>query len=319
MTKDYQIDLVDKKILYELDKNCRIHLSKIANRIKRSKQLVDYRIKRLEQDGYIRGYNTVIDFSKLGLFSLRVYLKLKPITPEKEREFIHFLKNQKEIWWLVSVENICDVAYATLVKEIYEFYEHLDKLAKYNEIIESKQVVIYSNISQFTKSYILESKARDQFKIGYSKKSEFDKSDLKLLKIISDNARTPLIDISLKLGIKPQSVMYRLKKLEEKKIIVGYRANIDIEKLGYKNYKIYLSLLNNSKIEELNKYCISHPNIVTTNKTIGGADFEIELQLRDINHLYKILDEIKEKFHLVIKSYIYGVAREEIKMTYFFL
>ena len=152
MTEDYKIDLIDRKILNELDKNCREHLSQISSRIKKSKQLVDYRIKKLEQINYIRGYNTVIDFSKLGLLSFRVYIKLKPITPETEEEFIEFLKNQKEIWWLVSVENIWDIAYAMLVGQVYDFYAHIDKISKYNEIIESKQIVIYSHISQFEKS-----------------------------------------------------------------------------------------------------------------------------------------------------------------------
>ena len=314
----YKIDLIDRKILQELDRNCREPLSMIAKKIKKSKQLVNYRIKKLEQEDYISGYNTVIDFSKLGLMSFRVYIKLKPLTPEKEKEFVDFLKKQEEIWWLMSVENICDIAYATLVKDINEFYEHLDKIAKYNNIIKSKQVVIYSHISQFTKSYISESKTREIFTIGFSQKTEFDEGDLKLLKIISDNARISLVDLASKMGIKPQSVIYRLKKLEERKIIVGYRTNINVEKLGYKNYKIYFNLLNNSKLKELESYCLTNLNIVTMNKTIGGADFEIELQLKNINDLYKILDEIKTKFSSTIKSYEFGVAREEIKMTYFY-
>jgi DNA-binding Lrp family transcriptional regulator len=317
MANESKIDLIDKKILIELDKNCREHLSKISRKIKKSKQLVDYRIKKLENANYVSGYNTLIDFSKLGFISFRVYIKLKPITPEKEKAFLDFLKNQSEVWWLVSVENICDIAYATLVNEVYDFYTHLDKLSRYADIIETKQIVIYSHITQFTKSYILDEKEKDAFNIGKSNKSEFDESDIKLLKIISENARMPLIDIAVKMKIKPQSVMYRLKKLEEKGIIKGYRAKINIEKLGYKNYKIYINLLNNLKIRELENYCHLNSNIVTINRTIGGHDFEIELQLEDIKKLYKILDEIKEKFSQVIKSFEYGIAREEIKMTYF--
>lgn len=315
------IDLIDRKILSELDKNARTPISDIAKTIKKSKQLINYRMKNLEEQGLILGYNAVIDYSKLGFISFRVYINLKTITPEKQKEFVDFLKEQKEIWWLVSVENICDIAYAVFAKDIYDFYKHLDKISKFNKCIKSKEIVIYSNIKQYPKSYLLNNTQRSleikKFMIGFSsKKEDFDNIDLKLLEIIGKNARLQLISIASKLDMKPQSVVYRIKKLEEKQIIKGYRANINIGLLGFKNYKIYLHLLDNSRIKEIEAFFEINPFVVTTNKTIGSADFEIELQLEDINQLYKILDAMRKNFSDIIESYEYGVAREEIKMIY---
>jgi Lrp/AsnC family leucine-responsive transcriptional regulator len=319
METKFKLDIIDMKILSELDKNARVNLGIISGKIKKSKQLISYRIKNLEKIKVISGYNTVIDFSKLGLMSIRVYIKLNSMTPKKNKEFIEFLKKQKEIWWLMSVENICDIAYATLVKNINEFYSHLDKLSRYNKFIKSKQIVIYSHIKQYLKSYLIEEeKINIEILIGASmEKEEIDKTDFMLLKLISDNARISLIDLSVKLKIKPQSIVYRLRKLENRQIIKGYRVNINTNLLGFKNYKIYLNLIKNSKNKELENYCLLNPYIINTNKTIGGADFEIELQLKEINDLYKILDELREKFSDVIKDFEYGIAREEIKMIYF--
>ena len=301
----------------ELNKNARIPLSKISKKIKKSKQLINYRIKNLEKRRVILGYNTIIDYSKLGYMSFRVYINLKSIMPKNQKEFVEFLKNQKKVWWLVSVENICDIAYAILVKDIYEFYDHLEKISKYNQFIKTKQIVIYSHIKQFPKAYILDKENTESGTlIGASKKEEIDDTDIKLLKIISSDGRIPLIELSSKLGMKPQSAMYRLKKLEKREVIKGYRININIELLGFKNYKIYLHLINTSKNKQIENYCKLNPFVVTTNKTIGGADFEIELQLSDINSFYKILDEIRERFSDVIESHEYGVAREDIKVVY---
>ncbi|MFH1917977.1 MAG: winged helix-turn-helix transcriptional regulator [Nanoarchaeota archaeon] len=313
-----KIDLIDRKILSELDKDARQTLNQIAKKVGKSKQLINYRIKNLEQRGVIKGYNAIIDYSKLGFLSFRVYIKLKGIAPKKQEEFVDFLKKQKEVWWLMSVENICDIAYATFVEDVYEFYGYLEKLSKYNKYIQSKEVVIYSHIRQFSKSYILDKiSSREEYLVGASKKDKFDKVDLKLLELISENARISLIDLASKLKMAPQSVTYRLKNLEKKEIVKGYRVNLDLDKLGFKDYKIYLRLINNSRMKDLEDFCKSNKSIVTTNKTIGGADFEIELQLNDLEEFHKILDKLREKFSDIIDSYKYGVARKEIKMVYF--
>ena len=81
-----KLDYYDKKILFELDKNSRITTSSIAKQIRKSKQFVDYRIKRLEEEKVILGYTTVIDYSKLGYTSIRVYFKYHKITPEQQNQ-----------------------------------------------------------------------------------------------------------------------------------------------------------------------------------------------------------------------------------------
>ena len=75
-----KLDYYDKKILFELDKNARITTSSLAKKIRKSKQFVDYRIKKLEQEKIIKGYTSVIDYSKLGYISMRIYFKLHNIT-----------------------------------------------------------------------------------------------------------------------------------------------------------------------------------------------------------------------------------------------
>jgi len=58
------LDLKDRKILYYLDINSRQSNSDIAKKVGLSKEVVNYRIKRLEKEGIIKGYYTVLDFYK---------------------------------------------------------------------------------------------------------------------------------------------------------------------------------------------------------------------------------------------------------------
>ena len=84
------LDLLDRKIIYQLDLNARQSNAQIAKKVRTSKEVVNYRIKRLEKDGYISGYHTIINFWKLGYQTIRIYLKFIDISPENKKKLIDF-------------------------------------------------------------------------------------------------------------------------------------------------------------------------------------------------------------------------------------
>ena len=61
-----------------------------------------------------------------------------------------------------------------------------------------------------------------------------DSFDLKILKIISKDSRKPLRDIGKSIGIySPSAISRRIKEMQKDKIIQGFNAEIDFNKLGY--------------------------------------------------------------------------------------
>lgn len=60
------IDDIDKGLLELLQKNCRISIGRIANRLGLPKSTVQYRIKRLEATGVIGGYHAQINPERIG-------------------------------------------------------------------------------------------------------------------------------------------------------------------------------------------------------------------------------------------------------------
>src|SRR3989338_9273021 len=100
----YDLDLKDRKILYELDIKSRQTYNEIGKKVGLSKDSVIYRINNLQKAGIIKQFHTVIDVGKLGFISFRLYLKLQNATPEKEVEIIEFLKHRKIVTWIVSID-----------------------------------------------------------------------------------------------------------------------------------------------------------------------------------------------------------------------
>ena len=59
-----------------------------------------------------------------------------------------------------------------------------------------------------------------------------DEIDLIILDILSTNARETQADIARAVGLAPSAVLERIRKLEARKIIRGYSANVDPNILG---------------------------------------------------------------------------------------
>ena len=87
-----KIDLKDRKILFELDKNARISYAQIGKKVGLSTEVVHYRIKRFEEKGIITNYHTSINFCKLGLTHFKICLKFNGIDLKTEENYYKKIK-----------------------------------------------------------------------------------------------------------------------------------------------------------------------------------------------------------------------------------
>ncbi|MHA4811165.1 Lrp/AsnC family transcriptional regulator [Flavitalea flava] len=61
-----------------------------------------------------------------------------------------------------------------------------------------------------------------------------DNIDLNILQLMQENARIPNVDMAKKLEMAPSAVLERVKKLEQKKVIRNYTANINPASINQK-------------------------------------------------------------------------------------
>jgi Lrp/AsnC family transcriptional regulator, leucine-responsive regulatory protein len=297
--REIKLDLKDRKILHELDKNARQSNSEIARKVRLNKNTVNYKIKRIEDEKVILGYYTVVDYSKLGFIGFRVYFNFFNTNPETEKEIINWLINSKEVGVVVGVESPYDCAFHVWTKSIYEFDEFwLEFKKKFREYIWKERVYINSKVYHFKRKYLLNLKSLDFEVIGGSEKVDFDDLDFKILRLLSKNARTSILDIAEKLKKPERTIAFRIKQLEKKKIIQGYRANLDVAKLGYDYYKLNCILNNMEKYDLLFRFSQDHVNVVYINRTVSELDLELDIEIKGRKEMLNFVQELKEKFSL---------------------
>ena len=152
--------------------------------------------------------------------------------------------------------------------------------------------------------------------MGGQGKAYFDKKDMEIMVSLSKNARMSLLEIGQKIDISPELVSYRIKQLEKKGIIQGYRAMINVEKLGYQFYKAEIRLSKYDRIKEILSFCHQHPNIYQVDKTIGGETLEIEFHVKSLKEMFSIIEEFEKLFPKTIESFDYITVLSEEKTTY---
>jgi Lrp/AsnC family transcriptional regulator, leucine-responsive regulatory protein len=64
------------------------------------------------------------------------------------------------------------------------------------------------------------------------KRNHIDKLDVAILEALQENARISLSELGRQIGLSQPAMSERVKRLEERGIITGYGARIDVEVLG---------------------------------------------------------------------------------------
>jgi DNA-binding Lrp family transcriptional regulator len=314
-----KIDLKDRKILYELDLNCRQSNTQIGKKVGLKKDVVAYRINKLQEEGVIKKFFTVIDAFKLGYSVYRVYLKFQDIPINIKNEIINYFVKYKNSWSVYSMSGPFDFGTVLWIKNIYEFYQVYDELLdKYGKYISQKIVSIYVQADEYEKSYLLlnDYKGSDRKKFTIISDGNFvdiDEIDYKILDLLALNARKSLIEIAEKLKISSQTVKYRIDNLLKSGVIKGFRVNLDISKLDLQYFDLRLNLSDHSQRKNIVDYLKNIPYFKCLNTTIGYIDLESEFHIKDMESVIQILEEISIKFPGAIRDHYFLRTRETHK------
>ncbi len=117
------MDKYDAQILHELQIEGRLSNRDLAERIALSPAPCWRRVKRLEDEGYIRGYSAQVNHKKIGLQIIAfVEVSLNIHHPETIQNFLTMIANEPGILECHSVTGQCDYLLKIVSKDM-ESYE----------------------------------------------------------------------------------------------------------------------------------------------------------------------------------------------------
>jgi DNA-binding Lrp family transcriptional regulator len=321
-----KLDKLDYRILYLLDCDAGQSFAEIGKKLGVGRDVILYRVKRLEELGVIKKYVSLIDYGKLGFLVGALYVKFQHETPQLRNDIMRYYHDMPAVWWLLDMTPNYDFAFGWFGRDLHELKKmKIEILKRYRKYFKDFRFRVYNKQLHFNRSYLAHEGDMDHEQIEIREtpvtivaatEKLTDAIDDAILAVLAENARKPYVEIANQLGLSAAQVHYRIAQLKKNGILLGARAMLDLEKLGIDFFKLDIHLDDYSVYEQVVRFCHSLPNVVYSYDVIGGADIELDLEVKDYTEFSNLVDAIKAKFGPAISHTEAYQFKKEHKLIY---
>lgn len=298
-----ELDLLDRKIIYQLDLDARQPASAIAKKLRVAKETINFRIKRLLKKNIIKGFYAIIDTSLINQFFFKIFIKFKEIHPNRRKEILDFFASYPKMSQVLLLEGEFDVQLFLLAEEnnnLMNFMENLNSFC--GEELQKKEILIVNTIYRFNQKFLHNEKQSLTISVTTKNKGyKFDKISWAVLKEISKNARISILEIANNLKISSQLAQYHLKKLIREKVIVSTHIAINYDKLDLQHYHLTFRINDHKILNSVFQFFNQKNKSIFATKMIGYYDGSAELIVKNNKELREFVDELLIAFSENIK------------------
>jgi Lrp/AsnC family leucine-responsive transcriptional regulator len=118
--------------------------------------------------------------------------------------------------------------------------------------------------------------------------TDMDDLDAQILGALQRDGRAKNADLAREFGVAPSTMLERVRRLEERGIIRGYRAVADLKALGLTVQGFVMVILdrhNTELIRRLEEEIQSIPHVRSCFHLTGRFDYMLQVAARDLDHL----------------------------------
>ncbi len=307
------LDLKDQKIISILTSNAKTNISNIAKEVELSKSNISRRINKYIDQKIILGFHANIDAKQLGIYSTMLFIKFNSLLDKDE--YIQKMILEDQIYSMTEILGTFDLILGFYHTNTFNSKQKiLDKVLDFNKIKEFKIKNIFTN---FTSLNYLNKDIKETLLIeNNSTQYKIDETDYKILSILSENCRIPIIELANNINIPRETVQYRLKKLESQKIIGKYQPNINYFVLGIEYYILTIRLKRPSQKNIIIK------ELSNTNRFNTILEEDSDTEIIGFGFFYSIDDfrnfetKLITKFHKDIFDYSFEIGRCQHKLDW---
>jgi Lrp/AsnC family leucine-responsive transcriptional regulator len=113
--------------------------------------------------------------------------------------------------------------------------------------------------------------------------SEFDNFDSRILELLQKDARITMAELGRRVHLSQPAVTERVRKLELSGVIKGYRAEVDLSRLGYGiRAMIRLARADYARVVKLIEQT---PEVINAYNVTGQDSWMLEIAVIDVAHL----------------------------------
>lgn len=116
-----------------------------------------------------------------------------------------------------------------------------------------------------------------------------DEIDRHIVILMQENARISVTELGKRIGLSTPAANERLKRLEEREVITGYRAVVNPEKLG-KHVTAFI-LYDTTRCEAFREFCRQQPSVMECHRLAGQYSYLVKVVTENVRTLETFIDE----------------------------
>lgn len=121
-----------------------------------------------------------------------------------------------------------------------------------------------------------------------------DVTDWAILAELQQDGRLPLTELGRRVSLSASAVTERVKRLESMGVITGYRAEVDLGKVGFPVLAVVRLKYPGSRHQPLRDLLAERAEILECLRTTGDDCYLLKVAATSMGHLEQVVDELAQ-------------------------
>ncbi len=316
----------DRKILALLCANIRLPLTKIAQRLRISRQSVEYRLGVMERAHLIAGSRTVINIRKLGYYSYHYFLSLANEAAEKT--LVERALRSEQANALISYSGKLNYELSIMASSPQAAQAEFIEITRGLTIIHHAPCILLETLKAdvlpaLTKEpvppikYIRNDPSFSKQFLLTQQHHAPDASDRRILFLLSQDATQSLASLAHRTHLHRDVIAYRVKKLIRSGFILQFRPVINYDALSYAVQAILIKAVRDPlRDKEFKSFIKNHERVLWATELFGSWDYLLYLLNENQEEIHETLSLLRKHFPEYIQSYELLFAYREHKYAF---
>jgi DNA-binding Lrp family transcriptional regulator len=117
-----------------------------------------------------------------------------------------------------------------------------------------------------------------------SNETRLDGTDWAIISALKEHGRLSNVDLASLIGLTPAPCLRRVKRLEDRGVITGYRATFDADAIG-RGFCVYMAveitMTSRAVVEQLEQALIGYDEVTEVRRVYGAIDYLVRVEVSD--------------------------------------
>jgi len=128
--------------------------------------------------------------------------------------------------------------------------------------------------------------------MSYESTKQLDATGWRLLRELQQDGRVSFAELARRVGLSTPAVAERVRNLEAAGIVRGYRAEIDLAKVGLPILAVVRMSVMGDVLGRITAMARELPEVLECHRTTGADSFIMKVAVSSVEHLEKLIDRL---------------------------